>query len=31
MAEELSPESKLYVKEEIEKSRKEFKEDLKGA
>ena len=29
MAEELSPESKLYVKEEIEKMRKEFKEDLK--
>ncbi|MFX0200377.1 MAG: hypothetical protein ACFFCW_30025 [Candidatus Hodarchaeota archaeon] len=31
MAEEVSPESKLYVKEEIEKSRKEFKEDLEKA
>jgi hypothetical protein len=31
MAEEVSPESKLYVKEEIEKSRKEFKEDLQDA
>jgi len=31
MAEELSPESKLYVKEEIEKVKKEFKEDLKEA
>jgi len=31
MAEELSPESKLYVKEEIEKMRKEFKEDLEKA
>ena len=29
MAEEMSPESKLYVKEEIEQIRKEFKEDLK--
>lgn len=28
MAEELSPESKLYVKEEIEKARKEFKEEV---
>lgn len=31
MAEELSPESKLFVKEEIEKVRKEVKEDLKEA
>ena len=31
MAEELSPESKLYIKEEIEKVRKEVKEDLKEA
>jgi len=31
MAEELSPESKLYVKEEIEKARKEVKEDLEKA
>lgn len=31
MAEELSPESKLYVKEEIDKIRKDFKEDLKEA
>jgi hypothetical protein len=31
MAEEVSPESKLYVKEEIEKMRKEFKEDLEKA
>jgi len=31
MAEELSPESKLYVKEEIEKIRKEFKDELKEA
>jgi hypothetical protein len=29
MPEEVSPESKLYVKEEIEKTRKEFKEDIK--
>jgi hypothetical protein len=28
MPEELSPQSKLYVKEEIEKSRKEFREDV---
>ncbi|MFX0202814.1 MAG: hypothetical protein ACFFCW_42460 [Candidatus Hodarchaeota archaeon] len=28
MAEELSPESKLYVKEEIEKARKEIKEEI---
>lgn len=28
MAEEVSPESKLYVKEEIEKSRKEIKEEV---
>lgn len=31
MPEELSPESKLYIKEEIEKVRKEFKGDLKDA
>lgn len=31
MAEELSPESKLYVKEELEKVRNEFKEGLKDA
>jgi hypothetical protein len=31
MSEEVSPESKIYVKEEIEKIRKEFKEDLKEA
>ena len=31
MAEEVSPESKLYVNEEIEKIRKEFREDLKDA
>jgi hypothetical protein len=31
MPEELSPESKLYVKEEIEKVRNEFKEGLKDA
>lgn len=31
MTEEVSPESKLYVKEEIEKSRKEFKDDLEKA
>jgi len=31
MPEELSPESKLYIKEEIEKVRKEFKDDLKDA
>ena len=31
MVEEVSPESKVYVKEEVEKMRKEFKEDLKDA
>ena len=31
MPEELSPESKLYLKEELEKVRKEFKEELKEA
>jgi hypothetical protein len=31
MPEELSPESKIYVKEEIENVRREFKEDLKEA
>lgn len=31
MPEELSPESKLYVKEEIEKMRKEFKEEVEKA
>ncbi|UCE07287.1 MAG: hypothetical protein JSW07_04445 [bacterium] len=31
MAEGLSPESKLYVKEELEKVRNEFKEELKDA
>ncbi|MCP4262905.1 MAG: hypothetical protein GY774_36150 [Planctomycetes bacterium] len=31
MTEEVSPESKVYVKEEIDKMRKEFKEDLNDA
>ncbi|MFX0201655.1 MAG: hypothetical protein ACFFCW_36540 [Candidatus Hodarchaeota archaeon] len=31
MVEELSPESKLFVKEEIEKLRKEFEQDIKEA
>ena len=31
MAEEVSPESKVYVKEEIEKIRKEFKEEVEKA
>lgn len=31
MAKEVSPEEKLYVKEEIEKTRKDFKEDLEKA